>query len=137
MKQDKQLIIQNNINELNRVVEFLETVEEQWNLPPSIVLNINLVLEEALTNIIFYAYPQNTENEIEIELSEEDHKITIVITDRGIAYDPTKKEDPDIHLPLEERSVGGLGIFMIKNIMDKVSYQRIDNTNRLTLEKKW
>lgn len=134
---NKTLVIRNDIDELNRLVVFLEELEEEWELPMGLIPSINLALEEALTNVIFYAYEKNTENEITVDFSREGKKLTIVITDTGKPYDPLQKEDPDVSLSAEDRPIGGLGIFLIKQIMDEVSYQRIENKNQLIMIKSW
>jgi len=133
---NKTLVIRNNIDELKKLVVFLETLEDEWNLPPGLVPSINLALEEALTNVIFYAYEKGTENEITVDFRLNEGLITIVITDTGKPYDPTAKEDPDINLSAEDRPIGGLGIFLIKQIMNEVSYRRVDGKNELTMMKK-
>jgi len=137
MQKHKQLKIRNDISELNRVVAFLDELEEKWKFPAHLKSSINLVLEEALTNIIFYAFDKNTENEITIELETEGNQLEIILTDSGKPYDPTQQKEPDINLSAEDRPIGGLGIFLIKQMMDQVSYQRIDNTNQLSMVKKW
>ena len=97
---------------------------------------LRLVSEEALINIINYAYgKERGELKIDCETINND-TIFIEISDGGTAFDPLQKEDPDITLPVEERRVGGLGIFIIKNIMDTVDYKREDGKNILTLTKK-
>jgi anti-sigma regulatory factor (Ser/Thr protein kinase) len=137
MKKNKQLIIRNQINELNRVVAFLETLEEEWELPVALIPAINLALEEALTNVIFYAYEKDTDNGIGINFEIDGTQLTMVITDSGVPYDPTLKNDPDITLSVDDRPVGGLGIFLIRKIMDEVLYQRNGNFNQLTMVKTW
>lgn len=136
-QKNKILIIRNDINELNRLVVFLEELEEEWNLPMGLVPSINLALEEALSNVIFYAYEKGSENEISIDFGLKGGELTIVISDAGNPYDPTQKEDPDINLSADERPIGGLGIFLIKQIMNEVSYQRVGDKNQLTLVKRW
>ncbi|UUV17864.1 ATP-binding protein [Fusobacteria bacterium ZRK30] len=97
---------------------------------------LRLVSEEALINIINYAYTKESgELKIDCETINND-TILIEISDTGTAFDPLQKEDPDITLPVEERRVGGLGIFIIKNIMDTVDYKREGGKNILTLTKK-
>jgi len=97
---------------------------------------LRLVSEEALINIINYAYDKERgELKIDCETLNND-TIFIEISDTGTAFDPLQKEDPDITLPVEERRVGGLGIFIIKNIMDTVDYKREGGKNILTLTKK-
>lgn len=131
------LIIRNEIGELNRLVLFLEKMEEEWNLPPAVIPPVNLALEEALSNIIFYAFEKGSVNEITLQFQLKDNEITIILVDQGKPYDPTKKEDPDISLPAEERPIGGLGIFLIRKIMDEVRYSRVGDKNQLTLVKRW
>lgn len=131
------LVIRNEISELTRLVGFLEKLEEEWNLPPALVPSLNLALEEALSNVIFYAFENGTENLISIEFSLKGKEMTVVVSDEGKPYDPTRKEDPDIRLSVEDRPIGGLGIFLIRQIMDDVKYCREDRKNRLTLVKKW
>ncbi len=137
LKKIKTLSIQNNIEELNRMVAFLDILEEEWVLSPGHISSINLVLEEALTNVIFYAFEKGVTSEILIDFALEGTQLTIVITDEGRPYDPTKKEDPDINLSANDRPIGGLGIFLIKKIMDEVAYQRIGNKNQLIMKKTW
>jgi anti-sigma regulatory factor (Ser/Thr protein kinase) len=134
---NKTLIIRNDIDELNRLVMFLEILEEEWNLPPALVPSLNLALEEALSNIIFYAFEKGSENKISIDFSLKGTEMTIILTDGGKPYDPTKKEDPNINLPAEDRPIGGLGVFLIKKIMNEVTYNRVDNKNQMTMVKRW
>ncbi len=137
IKRNKSLTILNKIEELNNVVAFLEVLEEEWEISPAHTTSINLVLEEALTNIIFYAFKKGVESEILVDLIMEGTLITIIITDEGRPYDPTQKTDPDIDLSAEDRPIGGLGIFLIKQIMDEISYKRIGSKNQFTMVKKW
>lgn len=132
---DKVILVNNSVDELTRVAGFLEELGEEWNLPVPLVMSLNLVVEEALSNIILYGFNDNNEHTIEILFNRDNSLITITITDDGIEYDPTQSRDPDISLSPSERPVGGLGIFLIKRIMDSVHYKRIDNLNILTLTK--
>lgn len=136
-QEHKQLIIRNEITELNRVVTFLEGLEEEWQLPLAIITPINLVLEEALSNVIFYAYEKGSTHEIKIDFAHTANQLDIAITDTGKPFDPTRKEDPDIDLPAEERPIGGLGIFLIRKIMNEVSYERVGQENVLRMTKKF
>ena len=131
----KSLVISNQINELARVEVFLEELGEQWDLNIALVYSINLSIEEALTNIISYGYDDDGSHEITIDFSKNGPILSISIIDDGHAYDPTLREDPDISLSAEERPIGGLGIFLIKKLMDHVEYQRKENKNYLILTK--
>jgi serine/threonine-protein kinase RsbW len=131
----KVLRVYNQIDELNRVEKFLEEIGEELELSLSLVFSLNLALEEALTNIISYGFDDEDQHIIEINLKKTGYNLLITIIDDGHEYDPTVKSDPDITLAAEDRPVGGLGIFLIKKIMDKVVYQRIENKNHLFLTK--
>lgn len=129
------LTIPNRIDQLPAVTDFLENLGSSWNLPQKMVLSLNLVLEEALTNTILYGFDDQETHLIEINISRKNQYLSIRISDDGQAYDPTQRKDPDLNLPLEERPIGGLGIFLIKQMMDSVSYVRKNNKNYLTLKK--
>jgi len=129
------LILRNDVNELSRVQLFLESLEEAGNVPSSLLMPLNLVLEEALTNIIFYAYEPGTVNEIRLDVVTYADRLEITLTDSGKPFDPTVSPDPDISLSAEDRPIGGLGIFLIRKLMDTVDYQRKNEHNILTLSK--
>ena len=132
---EKQLILKNEIVEINRLAIFIEELGEELNLAPDLVFNLNLVLEEAVSNVIFYAYPQEEHQEIILTAKKTDKNLIFVLTDSGKEFDPTKAPDADITLSAEDRQIGGLGIFLIRQIMNKVEYQRIEGKNVLTLGK--
>ena len=97
---------------------------------------LRLVCEELVVNVVDYAYPENTEGYLDIEIVREDDLIVIRFKDGGTPFNPLKKEMPDISLPLEERRIGGLGIFLTIKKMDEVSYDYVNNENVLTIKKK-
>lgn len=134
-KINKELILQNEISEISKLPSFIEAIGEELELPPSLTFNFNLVLEEAISNIIFYAYPNQTGKEISVQAATVANSLVFTLTDSGQAFDPTQVEDDDITLSAAERPIGGLGIFLIKQIMDKLEYRRTDGKNILTLEK--
>lgn len=128
-------LIENRVEVLPVLASKMEELAETWGLSMPLTMNLNLVLEEAVSNIIFYAYNDNEKHEIQISLSLDPKGITIQITDDGKPFDPTSIPKPDITLPAEERPIGGLGIFLISKLMDSVHYLRQDNLNILTLIK--
>ena len=132
---NKVLCVDNQIHELSQIEAFLEELADEWGLEIPLVFSLNLVLEEALTNIISYGYDDEDKHAIEILFKKTDDELTISIIDDGHAYDPTLKDDPDITLSAEERPVGGLGIFLIRKVMDTVAYRREENRNYLILTK--
>lgn len=97
---------------------------------------IRLVAEEALVNVINYAYGSDTGDILIETVLTEDGSLKIEISDEGIAFNPLEKEEPDLDVPIEDRQIGGLGIFMINEIMDDVFYRRENNHNILTMLKK-
>jgi serine/threonine-protein kinase RsbW len=129
------LVIANKVEELTRVAEFLEELGDKWDLPPALVMQVNLALEETLTNTIFYGYDDQIVHDIAMHFGLSGNRLTIAITDDGHEFDPTSRMDPDVSLPAEERPIGGLGIFLIKKVMDEVDYQRKNNRNHLFLTK--
>lgn len=131
----KILKIHNNINELNKVAALVEEVGDELQLTSALIFNLNLVLEEAVSNIIYYAYPKQAEHEIVVQAELVDKSLVFTLTDSGKPFDPTQVAEADITLPVEERQIGGLGIFLIKQIMNEVEYQRIEGMNVFTLKK--
>jgi serine/threonine-protein kinase RsbW len=138
MEQDqnyRRLLIRNDVKELFRISDFLEILWEDWNLPAKLMYSINLVLEEAISNIIFYAFDDDLVHLIGLEFRLEGKQLSMILIDGGKPFDPTIKEDPDTSLSVEDRPIGGLGIFLIKQLMDKVFYERKDGKNQLSMIK--
>ena len=132
---EHRIALRNNIEEINRLHTFIEEVGEMVALPMKTVMNLNLVLEEAVTNVILYAYPKEEHEYIHLTAKEQDGKLIFILTDSGKAFDPTQAPDADITLSADDRQIGGLGIFLIRKIMNEVKYERIEGKNVLTLEK--
>ncbi len=130
-----QFVIENRVEEIPVLAEKIDELAEKWGLAQSLAININLVVEEAISNIIFYAFTDKARHKITISISIENNKLGIKITDDGIPFNPLSAKKPDISIPAEERQVGGLGIFLIKQLMDEVSYKREKKQNLLTLGK--
>ena len=99
-------------------------------------MKLNLAVEEAVVNVMNYAYPQGTVGDINIEATGDDNQLEFIISDSGTPFDPTAKADANTSLTAEERPIGGLGIHLVRQIMDEVMYERKDNKNILTLRKK-
>lgn len=132
----KQLTLHNNVQQIELLAEYIDLIADETGINPSLAMSLNLALEEAVTNVIMYAYPEGTDGTVDIITEANDGLLTFIIKDSGKAFDPTQKEDADVTLSAEERQIGGLGIFLVKQIMDTVNYQRIDGQNILTLTKK-
>ena len=131
----KKLILQNEVAEISKLAIFIEELGEEFGLSPELVFNLNLVLEEAVSNVILYAYPKEEHQIISLIARKKDNQLIFVLTDSGKEFDPTQAPDADITLSAEDRPIGGLGIFLIRQIMNTVEYQRIEGKNVLTLGK--
>jgi anti-sigma regulatory factor (Ser/Thr protein kinase) len=97
---------------------------------------LRLAVEEAVVNVIYYAYPEGTQGDIEIRMTSDGDTIRFQIIDSGVAFDPTAKERADTTLSAEDRRIGGLGILLVREMMDAINYERQDGKNVLTLIKK-
>lgn len=133
---EKSIILVNDISEISRLYEFIEELGNDFSLSPDIVFNLNLVLEEAVVNIINYAYPKEEHESIYLSARMHEGSIILVLTDTGKEFDPTAAPEADVTLSADDRQIGGLGIFLIRQIMNEVKYERIEGKNVLTLEKK-
>ncbi len=132
----KELSIKNRVDELEKVAVFIEEIGQELNLDMELQMNLNLVMEEMVSNIIFYAYPEGTEADIEIMAESDGKELKLVLSDQGREFDPTLHEDADTDVnPIDREGLGGMGIFIVKNIMNKVTYQRLDGKNLLTMHK--
>ena len=132
---EKSIILANDISEPSKLHAFIEGVGEDFLLTPDVVFNLDLVIEEAVVNIINYAYPKEEHQYIYLSAHVHEGSIVFVLTDTGKEFDPTLAPEADITLSADEREIGGLGIFLIRQIMNEVRYQRIEGKNVLTLEK--
>ena len=131
----KEITIKNQISELERVNQFIDEIAEELGLDMELQMNLNLVLEEMVSNVIFYAYPEGKSADIELVAESHGKELTFVLTDRGKEFDPTAKEDANPDINPMERDIGGMGIYIVKNIMNEVSYQRLEGKNLLTMTK--
>ena len=126
------IVMRNDIQQIPTLAEWVESL----HLPQALNMTINLALEEAVTNVMLYAYPHDKSGKVLIEAEKTDTEIIFVISDSGTAFDPTAQPPADITLSAEERAIGGLGIHLVRQIMDSITYRREDGKNILTLVKK-
>ena len=131
----KEIRIKNQVGELERVNQFVEEIGEELGLDMELQMNLNLVMEEMVSNVIFYAYPEGKTAEIELVAESDGKELTFVLSDQGVAFDPTKKEDADPNVNPMDRDIGGMGIYIVKNIMNQLTYQRLEGKNLLTMKK--
>ena len=132
------LTIEAQINNLPKVLAFIRASLEQGLCPPATQMQIELAVEEVFVNIASYAYGGSIGlATLDCLLKENPSGVCITISDDGREFNPLLHEDADVTLPAHKRSIGGLGIFLVKKTMDEVTYERKGNCNVLTLKKNW
>ena len=132
----KELTVEAKVENLDEVIEFVDSQLEIYDCPMKIQTQIDIAVEELFVNIAHYAYkPETGSATLRVEVQEVPLSVIITFIDSGIPYDPLAKPDPDITLSAEEREIGGLGIYMVKKSMDNISYEYKDGKNILTIQK--
>lgn len=132
----RELTFKNEEQELMRVAEFMEGVCDELQLDMHVAMKLQVAIEEMVTNVIFYAYPEGTSADISLTAESDGSELTFILSDTGMPFDPTAKEDADTETNPMDREQGGMGILIVKNIMNEVSYQRLGDINQLTMKKK-
>lgn len=133
--ESRKIVLHNDIQEIPLLAAFVDAVAEERQLPADLAMNLNLALEEAVANVMLYAYPEGTAGTVEIAASTQDKKLIFTVTDSGKPFDPTAAPDINPDAGLEERGIGGLGIHLVRSIMDSVTYRREGDKNILTMTK--
>ena len=128
--------MKNEMSEVSRMRGFFFSVCREHGIGDDTAKTLNLGIEEWVANVINYAYPKGTRGHVEMTANVSDKLLTLVIKDHGIPFDPTQHEEVDINAELDDRPIGGLGIHLVRTIMDSMSYERTsDGYNVLTLTK--
>lgn len=132
----KEITIPATIENIEKVTEFVNKELERFNCPPKAKAEIDIVIDELFSNIANYAYnPEVGEATVKVEVEDNPQVVKLTFMDKGIPYNPLAKEDPNTKLSIEERGVGGLGIFMVKKSMDSIDYEYKDGHNILKIKK--
>ncbi|MCR4765520.1 MAG: ATP-binding protein [Bacteroidaceae bacterium] len=130
------IILKNEMSEVKRMHDFFKEVCTGFNIDNETFKMLNLAVEEWVVNVVSYAYPKGTHGLLELAVDKADGVIMIKISDKGMPFDPTQYNVSDLDAPLSERKLGGLGIHLVKSIMDSISYERTaDGYNILRLTK--
>ncbi|MDR1361827.1 MAG: ATP-binding protein [Holosporaceae bacterium] len=129
-----QFDIKNNINEISRICDEVQKFCNENDVSEEKYHDVALILDEMITNIINYAYPDGGEHNFTMKIEKNDDWINISLIDNGIAFDPLSLENPDTESSIEERQIGGLGIFIVKQLSEVVEYSRIDDKNKLDIK---
>jgi sigma-B regulation protein RsbU (phosphoserine phosphatase) len=137
--QQDAIIMRNDIQQIPTLAEWIDSL----GIPAELNMPVNLALEEAVSNVMLYAYPDVKNGQVLVEfvrscidLNKPQEQIVFIISDGGIPFDPTQQPPADISLSLEDRAIGGLGIHLVLQLMDEVHYERVDEKNVLTLIKR-
>ena len=131
------LRIATRLDELPRLDAAVEDFAQEQAWPPDLVFQVKLVLEELGVNIVNHGHDDDARHEIEIEIASAADALTIEIADDGRPFDPlTEAPEPDLESALEDRPIGGLGVHLVRTMMDEARYRREEGKNRLTLVKR-
>jgi anti-sigma regulatory factor (Ser/Thr protein kinase) len=133
---ERHLILHNDIGQIPQLAEFMETIASESGMDEGVAMSLNLALEEAVTNVILYAYPEGSDGLVDIEAVIREDRLDFLISDSGKPFDPTAASSPDLTLGVMDRPIGGLGIYLVMSIMDSVSYERKNDKNILSMTKK-
>ena len=133
----KELSIDATVENIAPVTDFVNGELAALNCPGRIQRQIDVAIDELFGNIAQYAYdPAVGPATVRVEVTEEPLAVVITFIDHGVPYDPLAQADPDVHAPLEERQAGGLGVFLVKQTMDDVTYEYKDGQNILKIKKR-
>ena len=132
---DETLNLSNDVQQVPELNSFVKSVTGRLNLEQSLVSQLTLAVEEAVVNVMSYAYPLGTKGDIQVKAQATEQTMKFIISDQGKAFDPTLGGGADTTLSAEDRHIGGLGILLVQTLVDTINYERIDGKNVLTLKK--
>lgn len=133
----KSLTLPNDIETIPQLNVFIDEVAEEIGIDMSLTMSLNLAIEEAVVNVMNYAYSKGKVGDVTIKALADKEWLTFVIIDSGVAFDPTITPEADTTLSVEDRPIGGLGIFLVRQLMDSINYERTDGQNILTVRKRY
>ena len=128
--------LKSDLSELDRLCQNLETFGQKFGLSKKLIFEINLALDELFTNIISYGFQDDEEHVVRITLTPENDQLCLCIEDDGKPFNPIEFESPDVSCSVEKCKIGGLGIHIMKKLMDEICYERCEDKNVLNLKKK-
>jgi len=129
--------IENSFSEIEKVSDKIQETGDSLFINPGIINSLILSLDELLTNVISYGYNDKNTHSIEVSFFKENDYICVRIIDDAIEFNPLKRDEVDIDKSIDEKQIGGLGIHLVKKLMDDIEYKRIDGKNILTLKKEF
>ncbi len=124
------------INNIEKATDFINRILEKADCPMKAQIQLDIALDELMSNVARYAYAHGTGDvTVSLKILDDPRRAVLTLTDTGVPYDPLKKEDPDVTLSVEDRQIGGLGIFIVKQSMDEMTYAYEDGKNIITIVK--
>ena len=132
----RSLTLKNDVKAVKVLNDFIKDVNQSLEIDPSLGMSLRLAVEEAVVNVMDYAYPPGTEGEMTIDVDVTADRLRYTLTDQGMSFAPTDVMRADTTLSVEDRPIGGLGIFLVRNLMDVINYERFEGKNVLTMWKK-
>lgn len=133
---EKEIIIGNNLSDITHITHFIQEMGSSLQVPSDVIMSISLALEEAIVNVIKYAYPSEEQHEIRLKIDVSPSGLHFLLIDTGNSFDITKKEEAWTASALEHHFVDSLGICLIYRIMDEVSYKSENGRNLLSMRKR-
>ena len=127
------LTLKNDPSEIGRLVDLLEAFGPQSGLTDDATFKLTLALDEIVANVVRHGFDDDREHRIEVKVTVDDRTVTASVEDDGVEFDPREAPVPDLDLPIEMRKPGGLGMHLVKAMMDSVEYRRQDGRNILTV----
>lgn len=133
--QERHLTLHNDIRQIPQLADFVEAIAQEKQLSQTLTHHINLALEEAVSNVMLYAYPKGTDGMVDVDAILRKDSLEFTIVDSGKPFDPTAAPEVDFSIPIEDRPIGGLGIHLVRQLMETVSYERKADKNYLKMKK--
>ncbi len=131
----KNILINNNLSEIERLSKAVAEFGKKNNLSSEVIYDVRLALEEVVSNIINYGFEDNYEHQISIEMNLQGETLTMKIKDDGKPFNPLEVKSTNLEKPFDEREIGGMGIYIVRKLMDNILYKREEGNNVLQLTK--
>ncbi len=136
MPEQVTLVLKNDVAELDKVLSLVADLCGRHSISEDTEYDLKLALDEVVSNVTRHAYPADEHHEFTLEVAVNDQEFVARVEDDGAAFNPLEHPEPNLDVPLEERSEGGLGIFLVRQIMSSVEYQRVNGKNIMTMHKR-
>jgi len=131
---NKTLILKNDLAEINRLTDILCKLCDENSICNKVLCDVSLALEEIFANIVHYAYEDSEEHHVKIHIKIRDNVLALVIKDDGKPFNPLEIPITNTEAPFEERKIGGLGIHLVRNLIDELEYKQVKGKNVLTMK---